>query len=82
MARWGRGGLGRKGGDVCGVAAGVAPVRRGLGGLCLGVGNHSIPGKGGLKPANYAARGSNVDLPEPPGEVAWKTSEGVCVPWV
>lgn len=30
----GRGG-GRKGGDVCGVAAGVAPVRRGLGGGCV-----------------------------------------------
>lgn len=37
---------------------------------------------GGLKPANYAAPGSRVNLPEPPGEVAWKTSEGVCVPWV
>lgn len=38
---------------------------------------------GGPKPANYAAQGSSADLPEAPGgEVAWKTSEGVCVPWV
>lgn len=52
-------------------------------GLGLGVGNRSIPGLAtdGLELANYAALGSHVELPERPGEaVAWKTSEGVCVP--
>lgn len=35
---------------------------------------------GGPKPANYAAQGSNVDLPEPPREVAWKPQKGsVCL---
>lgn len=70
---------GRKGGDVCRVA----PAEEGAMGLGLGVGNRSIPGLAtdGLELANYAALGSHVELPERPGEaVAWKTSEGVCVP--
>lgn len=58
--------------------------RRWAGGLraVFGSGEPQHTRHGGPKPANYAAQGSNVDLPEPPREVAWKTSEGVCVPRV
>jgi hypothetical protein len=49
-------------------------AEEGPGGLCLGAGNHKPARPGDLKPTNYAAQGSDVDLPELPREVAWKTS--------
>lgn len=78
---WRGGAGGRKGRDVCGVAAEVAPVRRGLAGGVWEWGTTACQAWR-PEPANYAAQGSPADLPEPPAEVAWKASEGVCVPGV